>query len=190
MTEVAYNTLFEGLSPEDTNEVLGVVSRIVGKKRGASDRILQKAYYLACVESIEDRLTKLPSPRFFSWTYGPWSKQLREIMEAAEDTGAVEVDFGPSRYKPVTKVYKWPAKRELPPMKDPEDATFIEGFMHHVAKLPGDELTSLAKKTVPYLRTPSGHPIDLDGYLAERKLALESLSDDAMLAGILESRTR
>ena len=77
------------LSPEETDEVLAVVSRIVKPTSGASDRVLQKTYFLACVDSIEDRLLLLPAPRFFSWTHGPWSKELREVFEFAESEGTV-----------------------------------------------------------------------------------------------------
>jgi hypothetical protein len=181
---------FGGLSPQATDEVLAIVARIVHQKGGASDWTLQKTYFLACVESIEDRLTMLQAPRFFSWTYGPWSKQLRDIMDLAESVGEVNIELVQSKYQPLTKVYEWPKKNELPPMKNPEDATFVESFVSRVKKLPGEQLTMLAKQTTPFVRTPAGQPIDLGAYLIERTEAIENLSNDQTLAHLLAARTR
>ncbi len=180
--------LFETLEAEQIDEVLAVVSRIVHPKGGASDWTLQKTYYLACVESIEDRFMALLAPRFFSWSYGPWSKDLRELMELAAAVGDVDVALVRSRYQTVTKVYRWPSKKELPPMRSSEDALFVDRFLSRVRRLPGEELTLLAKQTIPFKRTEAARPIDLEGYLAERKSSIERLSDDEKLAQPLAAR--
>lgn len=183
-------SLFERRSVEQMDDVLAAAFRVIRPRGGASDWTLQKTYYLACVESIEDRITALPDPRFFSWTHGPWSKDLRQLMDMAASVGDVELALVPSKYRSVTRVYKWPRNRELPPMSNPEDAEFLEGFVAHISELKGDELTRLAKETLPYKQTSQGHLIDLEEYLVVRKTALESLSSDESLHKILASRER
>jgi hypothetical protein len=182
--------LFEDISPERMADTLAIVSRIIHPKGGASDWTLQKSYFLACVESIEDRHVALPAPRFYSWTYGPWSKDLRELLELASAAGDVEPELVQSRHRSVTKVYKWPSARPVLPLRNVSDSEFLDTFVGRISKLSGDELTRLAKDTAPYRSTQFGQPIDLDGYLAKRKTELESLSDDARLSDILSSRTR
>lgn len=183
-------TLFEGVKPDQLDGVLALVSRIIRRKGGASDWTLQKTYYLACVESIEDRLVSMPAPRFFSWNYGPWSKDLRAFMEALGSVGQVRIDLVRSTHQDVTRIYKWPAEAELPQIPNPDDDSFVDGFLARVGALNGELLTTLAKRTVPYAKTLPWHPIDLDGYLAERRSAIERLSDDATLAELLATRTR
>jgi hypothetical protein len=177
--------LFGGLSPEQADDVLAAVSRLVHPKGGASDWTLQKTYYLACVESIEDRLAPLPNPRFFSWKFGPWSKDLRNLMDLAADVGNFEVALVPSKHQAVTKVYRWPQGKPTLPMRNSADATFLDEYVARVADLSGEQLTALAKQTIPYRNTPYLRPIDLDKYLQERRAAIDKLSDDERLAGLL-----
>lgn len=181
-------SLFERMSVEQMDDVLAAASRVIRPRGGASDWTLQKTYYLACVESIEDRLSALPDPRFFSWTHGPWSKDLRQLMDMAASVGDVELALVPSKYRSVTRVYKWPRNREIPPMSNPEDAQFLDEFVARVADFKGDQLTQMAKETLPYKHASQGHLIDLEEYLVARKTALEKLSSDASLHEILASR--
>jgi len=182
------DSLFERMSPEQMADVLSAVCRVIQPRGGASDWTLQKTYFLACVESIEDRLSPLPDPRFFSWTHGPWSKDLRQLVDMAASAGDLELALLPSKYRSVTRVYRWPRKREIPPMSNPEDAAFLENFVARISDLPGEELTRLAKDTAAYKQTTQGRLIDLDQYLASRRLALEKLSSDESLAKMLASR--
>jgi len=188
MEDGPVDSLFERMSPEQMDDVLSAVCRVIQPRGGASDWTLQKTYYLACVESIEDRLTALPDPRFFSWTHGPWSKDLRQLVDMAASAGDLELALVPSKYRSVTRVYRWPHKREIPPMANPEDAVFLEGFVTRIAGVAGEELTRLSKETIPYKHTARGRLIDFDQYLESRKKALEQLSNDENLARILESR--
>jgi hypothetical protein len=181
--------LFEDISPERMADTLAIVSRIIHPKGGASDWALQKTYFLACVESIEDRHTELPAPRFYSWTYGPLSKDLRELLELASAAGDVELKLVQSKHRSVTKVYAWPGSRPVLPLRNLADAEFLDTFVGRISKLSGDELTRLAKDTVPYKSTQFGQPIDLEGYLATKRSQLETLSDDARLSHIISSRT-
>lgn len=181
-------SLFERMSVDQMNDVLAVASHVIQPRGGASDWTLQKTYFLACVESIEDRLALLPDPRFFSWTHGPWSKDLRQLMDMAASVGDVEVALVPSRYRTVTRVYRWPRNRTVLPMLKAEDAKFLDDFVSRTSKLKGEELTRLAKETVPFKQTTPGHLIELENYLDSRKAALEGLSNDEDLARILATR--
>ena len=181
-------SLFERMCFDQMNDVLAVASHVIQPRGGASDWTLQKTYFLACVESIEDRLALLPDPRFFSWTHGPWSKDLRQLMDMAASVGDVEVALVPSRYRTVTRVYRWPRNRTVLPMLKAEDAKFLDDFVGRTSKLKGEELTRLAKETVPFKQTTPGHLIELENYLDSRKAALEGLSNDEDLARILATR--
>ena len=88
----------------------------------------------------------------------------------------------------MTRVYRWPRNREIPPMRNPKDAVFLDDFVARSAHLSGDELTRLAREIVPYEQTRQGGLIDLDQYLGSRRLALERLSNDETLARTLASR--
>ncbi len=182
--------LFEALTPEQADDVLTVVSQIVSLKGGASDWTLQKTYYLAAVESIEDRLAPLPAPLFFSWRYGPWSKDLRQLINMAAEQGAFDIAIVSSKHSGSTKLYRPPRAKKPESMRNPEDQSFLEDFLSGVSKVSGDELTKLAKETVPFQRAELYRPIDLDAYLNERRAARERLSNDEKLAGILAPRSR
>ena len=183
-------SLFDSMSVEQVNDVLAAASRVIRPRGGASDWTLQKTYFLACVESIEDRLTLLPDPHFFSWTHGPWSKELRQLMDMASSVGDVELALVRSKYRTVTRVYKWPRDRTLPPMSNPEDADFLDEFVARTSKLKGEELTRLAKEAVPFKQTAPGHFIELESYLDSRKVAIHKLSNDESLSRILTARAR
>lgn len=180
--------LFDRMSSEQADDVLSAVSRVIRLRGGASDWTLQKTYYLACVESIEDRLVTLPDARFFSWSYGPWSKDLRQLVDMAASAGKLALTLARSKYQEVTRVYKWPRGHELPPMANVDDASFLDEFLARSADLTGEELTLLAKETAPYKGTEQGRPIDLNHYLESRRRAVEKLSNDETLAQLLASR--
>jgi hypothetical protein len=189
MDEPQGGTLFDQLPADRTDEVLAVVARIISGKAGASDWVIQKLYYLACVESIEDRLELLPSPGFFSWNHGPWSKDLRALLELSTSAGDIEVLQVRSKYRAITTLYRWPQSKPVPSMAGKAGPTFLDPFLRRLSRLPGEMLTDLAKNTFPYRRTPFGQIIDLEGYLEERKRGLDVLSDDVRLATLLAERS-
>src|SRR3990170_5936330 len=85
------------LSDSQARKVEAISATFLSHLDFMTDRRLQKAYYLAEVWSIEERLERLSEVDFASWRHGPWSLHVRESEERLESKGVVERIIEPAK---------------------------------------------------------------------------------------------
>lgn len=154
------------LKPADEQTIQAIVANLAAKLPFTTDRRLQKAFYLAEVWSIEERLSRMSLVDFVSWTYGPWSLQIRVVEEKLQDEGVLGiVEKIPKKYEGAEFLQVINA-RSIPSMKSSE-REFLNSFIDQVRYIDSEELTKMAKSTRPFKATKPHEIIGLDRYLAE-----------------------
>lgn len=141
-----------------------VAAHLISRLDFVTDWRLQKSYYLAEVWSIEDRLCRLSSVEFASWTYGPWSLHVRETEETLEAEGIISRVRHEARRRRQAEFFGVTGSKRLPPL-DESDAEFLDAVGSQIKYVDGETLTRVAKATSPFRATKPKHLVDLDGYL-------------------------
>src|SRR5881628_3706748 len=121
---------WRGLSEAEVRRVVGVTSNLVSKLDFVTDWRLQKAYYLAEVWSIEERLWRLSEADFASWTHGPWSLHVREAAEILEAKGYLARTRQQARRRPEAEFMKVVKTDQLANLGEKD-----EDFLESVSKL-------------------------------------------------------
>lgn len=157
------------LRKEDERAIQSVVTLLTLNMGFAPDRRIQKAFFLAEVWSIEERLTRLTRADFASWTHGPWSLQVKVAEEDLQWEGILRPKQDvPKKYKDAEFLEIVKIPKSFLSLKE-EDEKFIKSFADQIRFIDSEKLTQLAKTTKPYLSTKDKEIIDLDGYLKEMK---------------------
>lgn len=172
------------LSESEIRRVVGVTSNLVSKLDFVTDWRLQKAYYLAEVWSIEERLCRLSGADFASWTHGPWSLHVREAAEILEAKGTLARTKQRAKRRPEADFLRVVKTDQLANLGE-KDEEFLESVSEQVKYLGGEKLTKIAKGTQPYAATKRGQRIDLDVYLESIKRKLEKLANSPRAAALI-----
>ncbi len=156
------------LEESEAHAIQAVTAHVISGLNHVTDWRLQKAYYLAEVWSIEERLQRLSRAEFASWTHGPWSLHVRESVEALAAAGALSREARRARRRAEADFFtlrRAPAELPLPSA----DIEFLQDVTDQIRYLGGETLTRIAKATRPYGSTEPRKLIDLDGYLGSLK---------------------
>lgn len=162
----ARSTPWRQKPPASMSRIEAVVGELVRCLPYTSDWRIQKACFVAEVQSIEERLERLSDADFAAWDYGPWSLNIREALESLCHRNALRLKVAASARRPQAEYYELASQHQMPAL-DPESRDFLRQLARSVALLKGEDLTALAKSTAPFLETSPRKLIDLDGYLAE-----------------------
>lgn len=155
---------WRSLSADEAERAVAVSANLITRLDYVTDWRLQKAYYLAEVRSIEERLSRLSRVDFALWTYGPWSLHVREAVELLEERGALKRSRQPARRRPEAEFFGLTKVKGLPALRS-DDEDFLDQVSKEIKYLSGDALTRAAKATTPCRKAEAGQLIDLDGYL-------------------------
>lgn len=164
--------------------MVGVTSNLVSKLAFVTDWRLQKAYYLAEVWSIEERLSRLSVADFASWTHGPWSLHVREAAEILEAKGTLKRTKQRAKRRSEAEFLKVVKTDQLADLGE-KDEEFLESLSRQMRYLSGEKLTEIAKGTPPYVATKRGQRIDLDAYLESIKRKHEELASSPRAAALI-----
>jgi len=175
---------WRGLSEAEVRRVVGVTSNLVSKLDFVTDWRLQKAYYLAEVWSIDERLCRLSGADFASWTHGPWSLHVREAAEILEAKGILVRTKQRAKRRPEAEFLKVVKADQLPDLGE-KDEEFLESVSKQMKYLSGEKLTEIAKGTQPYTATKRGQCIDLGAYLESVKRKHEQLANSPRAAALI-----
>jgi len=175
---------WRGLSESEVRRVVGVTSNLVSKLAFVTDWRLQKAYYLAEVWSIEERLSRLSVADFASWTHGPWSLHVREAAEILEAKGTLKRTKQRAKRRSEAEFLKVVKTDQLADLGE-KDEEFLESLSRQMRYLSGEKLTEIAKGTPPYVATKRGQRIDLDAYLESIKRKHEELASSPRAAALI-----
>src|SRR5205809_6125680 len=94
------------ISEADRRRAALVVANLISRLDFVTDWRLQKAYFLAEVWTLVERLRRLCAVDFASWAHGPWSLHVREAKEALEAQEIVSRVRHPDRRRPEAEVHK------------------------------------------------------------------------------------
>ena len=172
------------ISESDGRKAAAIVANLIPRIDFVTDWRLQKAYYLAEVWSIEDRLRRLSGVDFASWTHGPWSLHVREAAESLEAQGLVMRVTQPAKRRPEAEFLKVVQASRIPHLNE-EDKEFLASFVAPIRYLDGDTLTKIAKKTRPYIAAKPRQLIDLDGYLESLRSKHARLAESRKVASLV-----
>lgn len=175
---------WRSLGPEEVTRAVAVSANLVSNLDFVTDWRLQKAYYLAEVWSIEERLCRLSSVDFASWTFGPWSLHVREATELLEEKGILKRIRQPAKQRPEADFLELTKRPKLPEIGS-DDGEFVASLSEQIKYLGGEELTKAAKATAPYHETEPRQLIDLDGYLKALKDKHVSLARSPKVAALV-----
>ena len=175
---------WRGLSESEVRRVVGVTSNLVSKLDFVTDWRLQKAYYLAEVWSVEERLCRLSAAEFASWTHGPWSLHVREAAEVLEAKGFLVRTKQRAKRRPEADFLKVVKVNQLADIGE-KDEEFLESVSKQMKYLSGEKLTTITKGTQPYLATKQGERIDLDAYLESIKRKHVALANSPRAAALI-----
>jgi uncharacterized phage-associated protein len=175
---------WRGLSESEIRRVVGVTSNLVSKLEFVTDWRLQKAYYLAEVWSVEERLCRLSAADFASWTHGPWSLHVRESAEILEAKGILARAKQRAKRRPEAEFLKVVKIDQLSDVGE-KDEEFLESMSKQMKYLSGEKLTDIAKGTQPYLATKRGQRIDLSAYLESLKRKHKELANSPRAAALI-----
>ena len=164
--------------------MVDVTSNLVSKLDFVTDWRLQKAYYLAELWSIEERLCRLSTADFASWTHGPWSLHVREAAEILEAKGILARTKQRAKRRPEAEFLKVAKIDQLADMGE-KDEEFLESVSKQMEYLSGEKLTEIAKATQPYVATKHGRRIDLGAYLESIKRKHEALANSPRAAALI-----
>jgi len=156
------------LSGADATRVAAVVTHLVSRLDFVTDWRLQKAYFLAEVRSIEERLCRLSAADFASWMHGPWSLHVREAAEVLEADEVLQRVVRPALRRPEAEFLRVTNTRKIAYVGDVEGG-FLDLVSKEIKYLNGEALTNLAKNTTPFRVTSPRERIDLDHYLESMK---------------------
>src|SRR5207249_10830748 len=102
------------ISEADRRRAALVVANLISRLDFVTDWRLQKAYYLAEVWSIDERLCRLSGADFASWTHGPWSLHVREAAEILEAKGILVRTKQRAKRRPEAEFLKVVKADQLP----------------------------------------------------------------------------
>lgn len=175
---------WRALSESEIRRIIGVTSALVPKLDFVTDWRLQKAYYLAEVWSIEERLCRLSEADFASWTHGPWSLHVREAAEFLEAKGTLVRVRQRAKRRPEAEFLKVERADQVVRLGE-GDEEFLESVSEQVRYLSGEKLTKIAKATQPYFVTKPAQRIDLDLYLETVRRKHEALVSSPRVAKLV-----
>src|SRR2546427_8613108 len=172
------------LSEAQAKKVEAVSGSLLARLEFVTDRRLQKAYYLAEVWFIEERLNRLTGVDFASWKHGPWSLHVRESIERLERQGYVERIEKTARRGPETEFLRV-SKATPAEGLSADEIAFLEDVTNQLKFLNSEKLTQVAKETRPYRSTPPASRIDLDAYLESLLERHSKLADSSKVAAMV-----
>lgn len=175
---------WRSLSERQARKVDAVSAAFLSNLKYVTDRRLQKAYYLAEVWSIEERLERLSEVDFASWRHGPWSLHVRESEERLESRGVVERIIKPARgglEVELLRVTKPSGSSALAR----DELEFLVEVSAAIRFIDSEKLTQVAKATAPFRVTSPEARIDLDGYLETIRKRHAMLVDSPRVAALV-----
>ncbi len=176
------------LSESQAGKVDAVSATFLANLDFMTDRRLQKAYYLAEVWSIEERLERLSAVDFASWRHGPWSLHVRESEERLESKGVAERIIKPAKDGVEVELLKVTNPSGAPGL-EPDEREFLVEVSAALRFIDSQRLTQVAKATAPFRGTPPEGRIDLDGYLeAVRKRHAKLVDSPSVAALVAEAK--
>lgn len=178
-----FSTRWRPLSDSEARCAEDVAAELLGRLDLVTDWRLQKAYFLAEVWSIEERLERLSKVDFASWKHGPWSLHIRQAEEALEDLGLLFRDCRPAKRRSEAEFLKLKAKPATGLDKGEKD--FLDSVAEQLRYLDGDALTALAKDTAPYTSTDHHEIIDLYAYLKDLRRKHEKFDNSPRVAALV-----
>src|SRR5207245_11091328 len=108
-----------------------VVANLISRLDFVTDWRLQKAYFLAEVWSIEERLCRLSAVDFASWAHGPWSLHVREAEEALEAQDIVSRVRHAAKRRPEAEFFQIKQADSLPALEG-SDSELLDSFVDHM----------------------------------------------------------
>jgi len=172
------------LSDSQARKVEAISATFLSHLDYMTDRRLQKAFYLAEVWSIEERLERLSQVDFASWHHGPWSLHVREGTERLESSGTVERIFRLADDGLEIDFLKVTSPVEFPELHR-EEAEFLVDVSAALRFMKSGKLTHVAKATTPFRLTPPEARIDLDAYLESVKQRHAKLVNSPKVAALV-----
>lgn len=172
------------LSESQAKKVEAVSAIFLSRLDYMTDRRLQKAYYLAEVWSIEERLERLSQVDFASWRHGPWSLHVRESTERLESRGIVERVIKPAKDSLEVEVLKMTSPVESPDLRQ-DEVEFLVDMSAALRFMKTEKLTQVAKATAPFQLTAPEARIDLDAYLESLKQRHAKLVNSPKVAALV-----
>src|SRR5437870_9588399 len=151
------------ISEADRRRAALVVANLISRLDFVTDWRLQKAYFLAEVWSIEERLRRLSAVDFASWAQGPWSLHVREAEEALEAQDIVSRVRHPAKRRPEAEFLQIKKAEKLPPLEE-SDSEFLDSFAAQVKFVDGEKLTEITKLTLPFQATKRDASVTLISY--------------------------
>jgi len=137
---------WRSLSESQASKVDAVSATFLSNLDYMTDRRLQKAYYLAEVWSIEERLERLSEVDFASWRHGPWSLHVRESEERLESRGVVERIIKPAKGGLEVELLKATKPFGASPLAG-DEREFLVGVSAALRFIDSEKLTEVAKAT-------------------------------------------
>ncbi len=178
-----FNTRWRPLSGSEARRAGDITAELLHRLDLVTDWRLQKAYFLAEVWSIEERLERLSNVDFASWKHGPWSLHIRQAEEALEDLGLLSRNYRPAKRRPEAEFLKLKARPAT--RLGQGEREFLDGVAEQLRYLNGDALTALAKETIPYTSAEHHEIIDLDAYLEELRKKHEKFDNSPRVAALV-----
>jgi len=172
------------LSESQASKVDAVSATFLSNLDYMTDRRLQKAYYLAEVWSIEERLERLSEVDFASWRHGPWSLHVRESEERLESRGVVERIIKPAKGGLEVELLKATKPFGASPLAG-DEREFLVGVSAALRFIDSEKLTEVAKATEPFRVTSPEARIDLNGYLETIRTRHAKLVDSPRVAALV-----
>jgi uncharacterized phage-associated protein len=183
-TNLPPQTPWRTLSDSQARKVEAISATFLSHLDYMTDRRLQKAYYLAEVWSIEERLERLSQVDFASWHHGPWSLHVREGTERLESSGTVERIFRLADDGLEIDFLKVTSPVEFPELRR-EEAEFLVDVSAALRFMKSAKLTYVAKATTPFRLTPPEARIDLDAYLESLRQRHAKLVNSPKVAALV-----
>ncbi len=183
-TNLPPSSPWRSLSESQARKVEAISATFLSHLDFMTDRRLQKAYYLAEVWSIEERLERLSQVDFASWHHGPWSLHVREGTERLESRGAVERVLTLANDGLEVEFLKVTSPIESPELRR-EEAEFLVDVSAALRFMKSEKLTRVAKATTPFRLTPPEARIDLDAYLESLKQRHAKLVNSPKVAALV-----
>lgn len=184
VAETVWDRPWRPMSKADSRKAQAIAARLISRLDFVTDWRLQKAYFLAEVWCIEERLHRLSAADFASWTYGPWSLHVRQATEALEATGTVTRTADRARRRGEAEFLNVKAERRTVGLRG-ADREFLDSVADEIRYLNGDDLTKVAKATPPYLAAEPRHLIDLNRYLDQLKRKHARFAESPKVAALV-----